>query len=521
MQNLPNLSTGIQDFAEIHIRKSLYVDKTEMIYNLARESKYYFLSRPRRFGKSLLISVLKYLYLGRKELFTDTWIYDKWDWSRKNPVIHISFETVLYEENFEEGLCLALAAQAKLYDVTLKLGKAKGQFQELIEKLNEKYGKVVLLIDEYDKPIIDFLEASKIEKAKQNRETMREFYSVLKNLDNALELIFITGISKFSKVSIFSLLNNLTDLTLSKKYSTLLGYTQQELETYFKEHLKAASEELGLSLSDLLKEMKSRYDGYSWDGKNLVYNPFGVLRFLQDRSFSNFWFSTGSPNFLIAQMKKTARFDVENLQIRSITLDKFDIENLELVSLFFQSGYLTVKSYDHLTGSMVLDYPNTEVRECMYEYLLDELAKNPYRLDQKLTMQDISKCLLENDLDGVRQILNSILADLPSQTFEKQTEGLYHGLLHVIFSYLGMFIQSEVHSSRGRADMVIHTNSHVYIFEFKFNKSAQAALTQIQAKKYGDKYCASNKIIMAIGVNFNEAEKQIDDWQTVNLHTPQ
>jgi hypothetical protein len=219
-------------------------------------------------------------------------------------------------------------------------------------------------------------------------------------------------------------------------------------------------------------------------------------------------------------MKKTARFDVENLQIRAITLEKFDIENLDLVSLFFQSGYLTVKSYDHLTGSMVLDYPNKEIRECMYEYLLDELAKNPYRLDQKLTIKDISKSLLENDLENVRQILNSILADLPSQTFQKQTEGLYYGLLHIIFSYLGMFIHSEVHSSRGRADMVIQTNSHVYIFEFKFNKSAREALNQIQTKKYGEKYQALNKIITAVGVNFNEAEKQIDDWEILDLSNP-
>ncbi len=515
MQNLP---IGIQDFSELRMRNCVYVDKTKLIFQLACEGKYYFFSRPRRFGKSLLVSVLKYLYLGQKELFTDTWIYNKWDWTKNNPVIHISFDAVSYRNGLEEGLRLTLDQQATIYNITLTLTEAKPKFQELITKLYERYGKVVLLIDEYDKPIIDYLEHNKIDIAKQNREVMREFYSILKNADNMLELLFITGISKFAQVSIFSALNNLSDITLNKDYSTLLGYTQEELEIFFKSYLLKTSEELDLPQEELLKTMKIRYNGYSWDGKKQVYNPFGVLRFFQERAFHNFWFSTGSPNFLIEQMKKNARFDIENLEIRNIVLEKFDIENLDLVPLFFQAGYLTVKKSNPLTGTLLLDYPNKEVQECMYEYLLDDLAKNPYRLNQGITMRDICKSLIENDLENVIQILNSILADLPSETFKKQTEGLYHGLLHIIFSYLGMFIQSEVHSSRGRADVVIQTDSHVYIFEFKFNKSAQEALAQIQRQKYGEKYKTNNKIITAIGVNFSEANKQIDEWQTLILN---
>jgi hypothetical protein len=309
----------------------------------------------------------------------------------------------------------------------------------------------------------------------------------------------------------------LKDITLSERYATLTGYTQEELEFYFDDYLKAIEVKLNLSREDLLNHMKIWYNGYSWDGIHRVYNPFGTLNFLDDKVFRNYWFATGSPRFLIQQMRKQVVYNVENSIVNNAILDKYDVDNFELMPLLFQTGYLTVKSIDVMTGDMVLDYPNKEVRESMYAFLIDDLAKNPQRFHTGLTMIDLKKAFVSKDLIQVQTIINSLLADLPSETFIKQTEGLYHGLLHLIFNYLGLFVNSEVHSSQGRADAVVQTLTDVYIFEFKFNKTAQEAIDQIHKKNYAAKYQASGKIITGIGVNFNAENKQIDDWIEVSL----
>jgi hypothetical protein len=510
---MKNLPIGIQTLTEIRNRNCVYVDKTQLVHQLVTTGKYYFFARPRRFGKSLLISTLKELFLGNKAVFEGLWIEKKWDWTKKNPVLHFSFDAMSYTQL---GLNVAINREidfcASIYDITLTETTYKSKFRELIRKLSSQHGNVVVLIDEYDKPIIDFLETETIEQAKTNRDVLREFYSVLKNADEDLELVFITGISKFSKVSIFSHLNNLKDISLAEQYATLTGYTQEELEFYFDDYLQEIQTKLKLSREELLKHTKAWYNGYSWDGVNRVYNPFGTLNFLSDKVFRNYWFSTGSPNFLIAQMRKHTQFAVENTIANNITLDKYDIENLELIPLLFQTGYLTVKEIDVMTGDMVLDYPNKEVRESMYQFLIDDLAKSQIRTHTGRTMQDINKALISKDLGQVKEIINGLLADMPYHTFDKQTEGLYHGLVHLIFSYLGMFVQSEVHSSRGRADAVVQTLTDIFIFEFKFNKTAQEALDQIYNKKYADKHRASNKPITGIGLNFDSTERQIDGW---------
>jgi hypothetical protein len=243
-----------------------------------------------------------------------------------------------------------------------------------------------------------------------------------------------------------------------------------------------------------------------------VYNPFGTLNFLADKKFKNYWFATGSPNFLMQQMRKHNKFDIENTVIDSFVLDKYDIDNLALIPLLFQTGYLTVKQVDDMTGEMVLDYPNQEVRQSMYSFLIEDIAQNSLRMNTGRTMQDINKAFLARDLSKVSEILKAILADLPPQTFEKQSEGLYHGLVHLIFSYLGMFIHSEVQSSQGRADAVVQTLTDVYIFEFKFNKTAQSGLDQIKKQRYADKYRALGKQITGIGVNFDGKEREMNEW---------
>jgi hypothetical protein len=515
---MKKLPIGIQSFEELIEGTYLYVDKTQLINQLATSGKYYFLSRPRRFGKSLLLDTIKSLFEGKKALFSGLWIEDQWDWERTNPVLHFSFDAIAYEKmGLEEALLFELNKLANHYKIELPTNSYKVQFKELLEQLHKKYGKVVLLIDEYDKPIIDYLEKDTLEQAKINREVLRSFYAVLKNSDKYLQLVFITGISKFAQVSIFSHLNNLNDITLDAEYATLTGYTQEELEHYFDAHLQVVQQKLGTDRQRILYEMRDWYNGYSWDGEQRVYNPFGVLRFFAIKRFTNFWFSTGSPRFLIEQMRKWQVFNIENTPANNTTFERFDLENLEITSLLFQTGYLTIKEMDLWTGDMILDYPNKEVRQSMYQFLIDDLSKDVHRTDTGLTIRNLNQAFLQGNLAQVREILDGLLADLPSEVFDKKSEGLYHGLIHLVFNYLGMYAQSKVHSAHGRADAVVQTPDAVYIFEFKFNKTTAEALAQIQEKAYADKYRNTRKKLMGIGVNFSTAVRGIDQWEEMLL----
>jgi hypothetical protein len=515
---MKQLPIGIQDFKVLREGNYIYVDKTEHIHRLATTGKYYFLSRPRRFGKSLLLTTIRDLYAGRKSLFEDLWIENRWDWAAASPVLHFSFDKINYaQEGLANALVYDLNRKAERFGITLTAPDYKSLFVELLEKVAAENGPIVLLIDEYDKPILDYLSEEDLNTAKANRHILREFYGIIKGSDADLRFVLLTGVSKFAKVSVFSHLNNLNDLTLHREYATLTGYTQTELEHYFTDYLAAAKTALEISEPDLLKTVKDWYNGYSWDGEHKVYNPFGILNFFSNKAFSNFWFSTGSPRFLIEQMKKQGVYQVEDIEVSNTAFERFDIENLTLVPLLFQSGYLTVKSSNRMTGEYLLGYPNLEVQESMYEHLIDELAHNPSRLNTGRTIQDMQHAFVKNDLDEVRDILEAILSDLPYEVFDRKSEGLYHGLVHLIFNYLGIYAQSEVHSSKGRADAIVETSTHVYIFEFKFDQSAEAALEQILAKAYADRYRGSKKNITGIGVNFKPDHRAALDWKEAHL----
>ncbi len=512
---MKKLSIGIQTFKKMREQGYVYVDKTEPIYALAQDDNSIFLSRPRRFGKSLLLETFKELFLGSETLFQGLWIHDKWDWSKTYPVIHLSFDAMSYQGlGLDGAISYALKEVAEHYEIELTTNDYKTQFDQLIKKMYKKYGKVVLLIDEYDKPIIDYLESSDLPQAKVNQKIMKTFYSVLKKSEPYLRFFFITGVSKFSRVSVFSDLNYLNDLTLNKKCATIVGYTQEELEFYFEERIQSTLHALELTREDLLERIRIWYNGFSWDGKTTLYNPFGILNFFDKETFQNFWFTSGMPNFLFKIMKERLIFDVENTEINGRALEKYDIDNLNLIPLLFQTGYLTVKSFDRLTEDMVLDYPNKEVRESMYCFMIEGLARNEGRGDASITNRDLLEAFQAADLDRVKEILNALLSDLPSEAYDKKSEGLFHGLIHFIFQLLGMYIKSEVHSSKGRADSVVETATHVFIFEFKFNRTALEAMNQIKNNKYADKYRANGKIIYGIGVNFVSKDKEINGWET-------
>ena len=512
---MKDLPIGIQTFKKMRENDYVYVDKTQFVYNIAQKESNSFLSRPRRFGKSLLLETFRELFLGHEALFKGLWIHDKWDWSKTYPVIHLSFDKMDYRDlGLDKAISYELKRWAKKYNVTFTSDSYKTQFQELLIGIYEKEGKIVLLVDEYDKPIIDYLEKSEIPQSLTNQKIMKNFYSVLKGSEAYLRFFFIAGVSKFSKVSLFSDLNHLDDLTLDKNYTTMLGYTQAELEFYFEEHINEASKNLELSRAELLEMLRVRYDGFSWDGKNKLYNPFSIINFFKKEALDNFWFISGMPSFLLKIMKERLVFEVENTKIDTMELERYDIENLTLTPLLFQTGYLTVKSFNRLTREMLLDYPNSEVRESMYTYMIDGLARNEQRADAGITNKDLLQAFQNTDLNRVKELLNALLAGLPSEAYDKKPEGLFHGLIHFIFQLLGMYIKSEVHSSRGRADSVVETVTHVFIFEFKFNRSAAEAMQQIRDNKYADKYRADHKTIIGVGVNFVSKDKEIDGWET-------
>ncbi len=510
MQKLP---IGIQDFSELRSGGYLYVDKTRDIHKLVTSGKYYFLSRPRRFGKSLLVSTMKELFSGSKELFEGLWIEDQWDWDETNPILHIPFSSIGYKSlGLERALHEFLDDVSQEHDLGVEEEALEKKFSEVLKRLSAKHNRVVLLMDEYDKPIIDYL-GREIEQAKANREVLKKFYSIIKDSDPHLRLVFITGVSKFSKVSIFSDLNNLNDITLHKRYSTMLGYTQEELEANFAEHIKALAEEEGLS--NVLPKIKEWYNGYSWDARNFVYNPFSILLLFDNLRFANHWFKTATPTFLIDLIRKQEFYELDGMQVSETTFDSFDLENLQLEALLFQTGYLTIKEYDADLELYTLGYPNREVRKSMLEYLMDVFSSLPYNRVRSYALE-VGNALRAGDLEKVHEIFNILLRSLPYQLYEGR-ERLYHIIIHLFFKYMALDVRSEVNTSRGRADALVELEDKIYCFEFKYNKSPEEALAQIKEKGYLGKYQSSGKELIAVGVNFSPEKREVEEFAVETL----
>ena len=515
------LPIGRQSFRDLREANCIYVDKTQQIYHLMTQAKMYFLSRPRRFGKSLLLSTIAELFQGSKDLFEDTWIADKWDWTTKNPVLHISFLSVPYETyGLEEGLRIYLLDLYKANKVRPNKNRdIKTLLSELIIKLYKKHGQVVILIDEYDKPIIDHLEFNKIEKAKAHQAILGLFYGALKDADPYIRLLFITGVSKFTKVSLFSKLNNLNDLTIHPQYSTMLGYTQEELESNFKEYIDDILQKFpNYSRQTLLDDIRLWYNGYSWDGINRLYNPFGILLFLDNKDFQSYWFQSGTPTFLVKKIEEEGFFQWENIEADINFLNQYSLDNVEITSLLFQTGYLTIKEKSQF-GELVLSYPNLEVRQAFYTFLIDDMGDT--RGGGGVTVRHLKKAFLNNDLERVETIFTSLFAGLSYDVYIHQTmqqvEGFYHGLIHIVFKFLGLYIQSEVHTTKGRADCIVETPTHIYCLEFKMNSDAETALQQIKTQKYTAQYGADARIKIGIGINFDSASRELNDWKIETL----
>ncbi len=513
MQRLP---IGEQSFRNIREGDMLYVDKTEHIHQLVMGSRYVFLSCPRRFGKSLTLATIDELFGGHRNLFAGLWIDDHWDWTQRNPVVHLSFNTLGFAElGLAPALMKALQEKATHYGITLMADTPGVMLNELIQKLAAKEGPVVLLIDEYDKPLIDYLEKDNLHIAKAHRAILKTFYGGLKDKQSqeCLRFFMITGVSKFSQVSIFSDLNYLSDLTIHEKCATLVGYTQFELLQNFQERLISLGENFPeMNRAQLLAQIQMWYNGYSWDARNKVYNPFSILQLFDNRTFQDYWFKTGTPTFLLNLVREQGLFNLNNLEVDGSVFDSYDLENMDSRSLLFQTGYLTIQAINRNRGLYTLDYPNREVELAMHNHLIGALTQRS-AVDSRRPVVLLENAFLQNDMAQVIVILNALLKEVPSHIIEGKNEHFYHALVHLHFRYLGLFIESEPHTSDGRMDAVVQTPDYVYILEFKLDQSPQTALNQIKKKGYAEKYRLSGKTVVGVGIAFDSDKKAVAGWK--------
>jgi len=500
---------GIQSFKEIREDKYIYVDKTKLIHTLIESGKYFFLSRPRRFGKSLLISTIKEIFGGRKDLFRNLWIEDQWNWERRHPVIHLRFSKMPYEL-----IGLELAISQELDRLAIELGfslketNIKDKFTELISKAGANE-RVVILIDEYDKPIIDFLDD--VQKAEENRAIFRSFYSILKDADDYIRFLLITGVSRFSKVSIFSGLNNIEDISLAESMNDLVGITQTELEANFRPELDALAIKFEIGYKELLEETKYWYNGYSWTGNHTLYNPFSLLLLFKQQRFDNFWFETGTPTFLVKALKKQRQYEFDRVKATLTELGSFDLENPVSEALLFQTGYLTIKTYYPKSGTCELGYPNKEVENSLKDALLSTYREVFPKYSSPIT-EDIREALVSNDIPQLIQSLNTLISTIPYDHWKAESESIFHIIFHLALTRLGVDVRSEAHSAHGRCDVIVQTSAYIYAIELKLNSSAQQALEQIIEKKYLQPFQSDMREKYAIGINFSDEKRAVNDY---------
>ena len=476
------LPIGIQTFRKIREEHCYYVDKTAYIERLVAEGTHYFLSRPRRFGKSLFLDTLKELFEGNEPLFKGLAIHDQWDWSVRHPVLRLSFGS----GNFKEPGDLHRDAMEQLDALESEVGvrsgydTARGRFRHLLRTLHQQTGqRVVVLVDEYDKPILDALEVPEVARA--NRDYLRGLYATIKDSDAHIAFTFLTGVSKFSKVSLFSGLNNLIDITLDPQYSAICGYTEADLDAVFAPELSGLDRE----------EIRTWYNGYNWLGEEQVYNPFDVLLLFRRRAFGAYWFETGTPTFLLEMLlaRGVRAVDLDHMLGSEELLSAFDVDHIATEALLFQTGYLTIRRSESRGGELYyrLGYPNREVQQSLNKSLLNHLTGDPARrAEHSARLYDL---LLVNDFDGLKTLLEAFFASIPYQWHTNNEianyEGYYASVFYSYFASLGLAITVEDSSQQGRLDMTVLFNGNVYLFEFKVVERASSGGGDQAAKGAG------------------------------------
>jgi len=514
--NRKKLPIGIQNFSEIRSEGYYYADKTAFCLKLAQQGKYYFLSRPRRFGKSLLIDTLGELFSGNQALFTGLYVEDKWDWSIQYPVIRISFGGGIIESKADltNKIQEQLRINQEILHITCQDESTSVCFAELIRFTHEKTGqRVVILVDEYDKPILDNL--LKPDVAKEIRDGLRNFYSVIKDCDAHIKFAMLTGVSKFSKVSLFSGLNNLRDITISSEFSSICGYTDEDINTVFAPELEGLDRD----------QIRRWYNGYNWTGTS-VYNPFDVLLLFQERQFKAHWFETGSPTFLIDLLAQRGFFtpDLAQRQTSLELLSAFDVEKISSEALLFQTGYLTISRLEEPLPNYwiyVLGYPNHEVETSLNAALL-----GAFGLDEQKALHNrlsLLKQLKSNDFGQMQTLFTAFFASIPHDWYRNnpiaQYEGYYASVFYSYFAALGLDIILEDTTNQGRIDMTVKFNEQVYLFEFKVVELVPQgkALQQLQDRGYADKYRSLGQPIHLIGVEFSKDNRSVVGFEWLSI----
>ena len=502
------LPIGIQTFRTIREESCYYVDKTDFIRQLVDEGSRYFLSRPRRFGKSLLVDTLKELFEGNEPLFEGLAIHDRWDWSIRYPVVRLDFSRGDYRTPgyLHQNLMAQLDALERRSEVTSDYTTGPERFGHLLEALHQRTGhRVAVLVDEYDKPILDALDASEVARA--NRDYLRGLYSTVKSADAHVRFTFLTGVSKFSKVSLFSGLNNLTDITLNPRYSAVCGYTDTDLDTVFAPELEGLDRQA----------IREWYNGYNWRGDDKLYNPFDILLLFFNREFDAYWFETGTPSFLIKTLSERgiASPSLDGMLGTSALLSKFDVDAISTEALLFQTGYLTITGVEDMGGSPLfrLGYPNREVRQSLNESLLDAMLPDSVRyVEQGVRLR---RLLAVNDFEGLETLFRAFFAGIPYEWHTNNDiaryEGYYASVFYSHFAAVGLDVVVEDSSSHGRLDMAVRFQGSVYLFEFKVVELARegTAMNQLKHRRYADKYRAAGQPVWLVGVEFSRETRNL------------
>ena len=516
MQVLP---IGVQSFEKLRKDNLLYVDKTGILQELLKNGQWYFLSRPRRFGKSLTLSTLDAMFSGKADLFkglkAEEWVTEQK--KHPSPVLRLDMSSLGSYKNGDEldqSIIRRLEDFVEDNDLRIRIEHKSGEmFRQIIRRLNKTNGSVVVLIDEYDKPILDNI--SDLDKANEMREVLRSFYSVLKSCDEYLRFVMLTGISKFSKVGVFSTLNNLHDISMLSAYGNIVGYTQQEIEENFSEWLASSSSAMSMMQNELLEKIRDYYDGFSFDGKNRLYNPFSILNFFWDKKFGNYWYTSGSPSFIVKYMKEHKIRNPEeyrHIEVPQDFSDSQEIESSTPESFLYQSGYLTIEKWEN--DVITLDYPNEEVKKSLVRMYLNEI----YRVKRFITLgNEIWKALDTGDISEVIRLYNIALSEIPYDDFPNRDEFWYRSLFLMLLRGAGVIAYAEVHTFKGRSDVVVQFERKVVILEFKFakdhsdvDKKRIEGLEQMKDREYDKAYSVDGRKVISSVIVANDEARQVE-----------
>ncbi|OUN65015.1 MULTISPECIES: ATP-binding protein [unclassified Butyricimonas] len=504
---------GIQNFESLRKDGYLYVDKTALIYQLAKRGRYYFLSRPRRFGKSLLISTLEAYFQGKRELFQGLAMEELEKEWLQHPILHLDLNIEKYDsiESLGNILNNALTRWEKIYGDEPSEASFSLRFAGIIRRAHELTGqRVVILVDEYDKPMLQAINNEELQR--EFRNTLKPFYGALKTMDGDIKFALLTGVTKFGKVSVFSDLNNLNDISMDKQYVSLCGMTEEEIHRYFEDDLRRLATAQDMTYEETCTRLKEAYDGYHFrQNSEGIYNPFSVLNTFAKQEFGSYWFETGTPTYLVELLKQN-HYNLEQMSheetnsevLNSIYADESPIP------VIYQSGYLTIKDYDGEFGNYILGFPNREVEEGFIKFLMP-FYTNVNNVESPFEIQQFVKEIRTGQPDAFLRRLQSIFADTPYELI-RDLEVHYQNVLFIVFRLVGFYVKAEYHTSEGRVDLVLQTDRYIYVMEFKLEGSAEEALQQIETKHYARPFEADSRQLFKIGINFDNNTRNIERW---------